>query len=251
MRAKPDMDCSSCVQRGLVVMVSLSKELRSQQMVQVFATAIKDVPPRFFCEDLLPFLTPQKKERLERFVHAEDVLRALMGERLIRDIVKREFALEDAAIRIVTNAYGKPFLSGYPGFHFNLSHSGRWVVCAVGAQQVGIDVEQTDKTDWETATSFFSDEEKHDLWAKSAADMMSHFYQIWTLKESFVKCTGRGFSTDPGSFTIKMENDRIYLRDSFDAIDDRYCFKIFDLDCDYVLAACSEGETFANDITKV
>jgi hypothetical protein len=31
----------------------------------------------------------------------------------------------------------------------------------------------------------------------------------------------------------------------------KYRFRIFDFDCDYFLAGCSEGETFANDVIKV
>ncbi len=220
-------------------------------MVRVYATAIRDVSDRFFYEDLLPHLNSQKRERIQRFVHWEDIIRALMGERLVRDIAKRELGVEEAAIRIETNAYGKPFLKDYPGFHFNLSHSGRWVVCAVGANPVGIDVEQKGNADLEAAAAFFSEEERHDLSAKPAADPRSHFYHLWTLKESFLKCTGRGFFADLDSFTIKIEDDRIYMKDRSGAIDDRYRFRIFDFERDYALAGCSEGEAFANDVMKV
>lgn len=220
-------------------------------MIRVFATAIGDVPDRFLCEDLLPRLSLQKRERIERLVHAEDVIRALAGERLIRALAEQELCIEAVAIRFDTNACGKPFLKDYPGFHFNLSHSGRWVVCAVGANPVGIDVEQKGKADLEAAATFFSEEEQQDLAAKSAADRRSHFYNLWTLKESFLKCIGRGFFADLSSFTIKIENDRICIKDRFSAIDDRYRFRIFDFERDYALAGCSEGEPFANDVIKV
>jgi 4'-phosphopantetheinyl transferase len=220
-------------------------------MVRVFATAIGEVPDHFLSEDLLARLNTQKRERLQRFVHSEDIVRTLMGERLVRDIAKRELGVDEAAIRITTNAHGKPFLMDYPGFHFNLSHSGRWVVCAVGANPVGIDVELMSNADLEAIAVFFSEEEQHDLAAKSAADQKSHFYRLWTLKESLVKCIGSGLFTDLGSFTIKIEDDRIYMKDRSGAIDDRYRFRIFDFDRDYALAGCSEGEAFANDVMKV
>jgi len=220
-------------------------------MVRVFATAIRDFSDRSFGADLLPHLIPQKRERIERLVHAEDVIRALMGERLIRDIARRELGIEAAAIRFDTNVYGKPFLAGYPDIHFNLSHSGRWVVCAVGANPVGIDVEQKGNADQEMAAGFFSEEERQDLAACSAADLRTHFYHLWTLKESFMKCTGKGFFADLDSFTIKIRDDGIYLKDRSGAIDLRYRFRIFDLDRDYALAGCSEGEALANDVTMV
>ena len=175
-------------------------------------------------------------------------LRMLMGERLIRDIVTRELGIEGAAVRIETNSYGKPFLVGYPSFHFNVSHSGQWVVCAVGDRPVGIDVERMGEVDHQTAAYFFSVEEQRDLSAKPAANQRSRFYHLWTLKESFLKCTGKGFSIDPVSFTIKIEDDVVHLRTSSGAIDVRYFFKIFDLDRGYALAGCSEGEDFTDDV---
>lgn len=220
-------------------------------MVRVFATAISDVPNRILGAELLPLLTPRKRERIEKLVHVEDVVRALKGERLIRDIIKREIGLEGAAVNFETNAYGKPFLVGYPGFHFNLSHSGKWVVCAVGDRPVGIDVERMGEVDPQVAACFFSLEEQQDLSARPAADQRSHFYHLWTLKESFLKCTGQGFFIDPISFTIKIEEAGIGLRTSSGAIDVRYCFRIFDLDRGYALACCSQVETFANNVIQV
>lgn len=116
---------------------------------------------------------------------------------------------------------------------------------------MGIDVEQKGNADQETAAGIFSEEEQQDLSAKSADDLRSRFYHLWTLKESFVKCTGKGFFTDMGSFTIKIGDDGIYLKDGSGVIDVRYRFRIFDLDRDYALAGCSEGEFFANDVTMV
>ncbi len=220
-------------------------------MVRVFATTIRDFPDRTLYADLLPLLTPRKRERLGRLVRAEDVALTLTGERLIRDIIKREIGIDGTAVRLDTNTYGKPFLVGYPGFHFNLSHSGRWVVCAVGESPVGIDVERKSDAGQLTAADFFSEEERRDLSTKPAAVQRSHFYNLWTLKESFVKCAGKGFFTDPDSFTIKLEDNGIYLKVRSGEIDRRYRFRLFDLDRGYALACCSEGEDFANEVTKV
>jgi len=229
----------------------VAKEPRSHQMVRVFAASIGDVPYDILRSDLMPLLTPRRKERIERLVHIEDVMRTLMGERLIRDIVKRELGIQGAEVRMETNAYGKPHLAGSPGFHFNLSHSGRWVVCAVGGRPVGIDVEREAEAGWEAAASFFSDEERRDLAAVQAEHRRSHFYRLWTSKESFVKCTGKGFSIDPVSFTIKIEDNGIRLWTRLGTVDPGYRFRTFDLDHGYALTGCSEGESFAAEITRV
>jgi 4'-phosphopantetheinyl transferase len=220
-------------------------------MVRVFARAIRGVPNNALYADLIPLLSPRKRERVCRLVRGEDVVRALAGERLIRDIIKQDIGVDGAAVQIDTNKYGKPFVVGYPGFNFNLSHSGLWVVCAVGRNPVGIDVERERDVDRQTAATFFSKEEQQYLSTKPAKDWQSHFYRLWTLKESFVKCEGKGFFTDPASFTIKIEDDGIYLKSQSGTIDGRYRFRIFDLDRGYALAGCSEGEDFANEAMKV
>ena len=95
----------------------MHKELQRAQMVRLFATVISDVPDRLLGAELTPLLAPRKRERIEKLVHVEDVVRTLKGERLIRDIIKREIGLEGAAVTFETNAYGKSFLVGYPGLH--------------------------------------------------------------------------------------------------------------------------------------
>jgi 4'-phosphopantetheinyl transferase len=45
-------------------------------------------------------------------------------------------------IKIKLNKFGKPMLENQT-IHFNLSHSGGYVVCAVSDSPIGVDIEQT------------------------------------------------------------------------------------------------------------
>ena len=220
-------------------------------MIRVFAAAIGEVPDPVLRADLEPLLTPQRRERIGRLVRAEDVARTLLGEQLIRRIVACELGLQGTDVCLETNAYGKPFLVGHPDFQFNLSHSGRWVVCAAGGVPVGIDIERETDADWKEPASFFSAVEQRDLSDVPAADRRSHFYRLWTLKESFLKCRGEGFFIDPASFTIKIEGGGIHLLPPSGEIDRTYCFRTFHFDRGYAMAGCSEGEPFARDVTRV
>lgn len=81
---------------------------------------------------------------------------------------------------------GKPFCPDHPGFHFNLSHSGGWAVCAVADCPVGVDV-QEERPFRPALLNKFSPWERSQLEERPQAT----FFDLWALKEAGAKCTGR------------------------------------------------------------
>ena len=43
-----------------------------------------------------------------------------------------------------TEKYGKAYISNHENIHFNLSHSGKMVLCAISDMEVGADIEYID-----------------------------------------------------------------------------------------------------------
>ena len=102
--------------------------------------------------------------------------------------------------RLKFNAFGKPSLSDLD-IHFNLAHSGEWVVCAVDEDEIGVDIEAHHSMDFGVANRFFCREERALLEGKRAeAEYARTFFRIWSLKESYVKAIGKGFSCPLDSF---------------------------------------------------
>ena len=87
---------------------------------------------------------------------------------------------------------GKPYLVSEPGIHFSLSHSGDWEVCALSDHPVGVDIERCEPGRRDIASRFFHREEVRYLNTVLPSARYDAFYKLWTLKESFVKSTGRG-----------------------------------------------------------
>ena len=59
-------------------------------------------------------------------------------------MLKEEAIMSEAEypLKLVTGQNGKPEIEGHPEIHFNLSHAGELVVCAMSAQYpVGVDVQ--------------------------------------------------------------------------------------------------------------
>ena len=84
---------------------------------------------------------------------------------------------------------------------FNLSHSGKYVMCVVSDVEVGCDIEKIQKLRWKLAKRFFSEGE-YDILEKLKEEKREKeespeaeeelFTRFWVLRESYVKKTGEG-----------------------------------------------------------
>lgn len=89
---------------------------------------------------------------------------------------------------------GKPELTNFPK-HFNLSHSGDYVICAVSDGEVGADIQKWIPFRERTAERFFAAEEWKELQELPESLRTEHFYRLWTRKEAYGKYTGRGIGS--------------------------------------------------------
>ena len=97
------------------------------------------------------------------------------------------------------------FTGGYPkttGMHYNISHSGDWVVMALSDKAVGIDVERVRSPQYRIAERFFSPTELAALNRLEGDEKARYFFDLWTLKESYLKLLGKGLTQSLGSFTV-------------------------------------------------
>lgn len=122
-----------------------------------------------------------------------------------------------------TGKYGKAYICNYENIHFNLSHSGKIVLCAISDMEVGVDVEYIDREiDLNIAKNYFFNREYESI--MKSADPSEEFFNYWVLKESYMKYTGLGMNLDLDSFEI-MIDDEIKLKN-----DDKHLkFNLFDI----------------------
>lgn len=167
--------------------------------------------------DNLDWLAPERREKLLRYRRPEDRQLLIGADYLLLYALSKmpEFAgkssedLRHAAVRSV-DSYGKPFLSRYPGIRFNLSHSGCHAACAIGPDPLGIDIQIRQPGFEDLIDSVCTPEETKRLHSVSNAARMTCFYDIWSLKESYVKALGRGFSINPRSVSTTRRSDTRY-----------------------------------------
>ena len=122
-----------------------------------------------------------------------------------------------------TGKYGKAYISNHENIHFNLSHSGKMVLCAISDMEVGVDIEYIDpKIDLNIAKHYFYNSEYENIMnSENSAD---EFFRYWVLKESYMKYTGLGMNLELDSFEIII-NDEIKLKN-----DKSLKFNLFDIE---------------------
>lgn len=158
--------------------------------------------------------------------------------------------LANSQIRFHYNSYGKPELASEQRLCFNISHSGEWIACAVHDTEVGIDVEQIKPIDLSVARRFFSAEEYELLENKPPEGRLEMFYDLWTLKESYVKLRGQGLSIPLDSFSVhKSDQGECCLRSPGDEVS-RFFFKQYHVADQYCLSICAMEPAFPADMIR-
>jgi len=174
--------------------------------IELYGVRLPAAWPEEETDALLAFVSPERRERIGRFRRREDRMRSLLAELLARWLLARRLGVAPGEIRFARNRYGKPYCANGPA-HFNLSHSGDWVVAAAGDGEIGVDVERMDPdTDLSLARSVFTPAERDWLDADERGKR-ERFFELWTYKESFIKCAGVGLSLPLDSFSVMPRAD--------------------------------------------
>lgn len=218
--------------------------------MKIYAIKILDISKEKL-DKLCLLIDSEKKYKIEKFINRKDKVRALIGEILIRTIIVQELGIRNKNIAFEKNKYGKPYLKEYQQFNFNLSHSGDFVVCAIDDKSIGIDIEEVRYIKYEEiAKSFFTISEFDYIVRNDSDIQLSKFYEIWTLKESYIKCCGQGLTIPLKSFSIDMD-EYGNVKAITDNERNEYIFKRFDMGLDYKIAVCSLNKKISKNILMI
>jgi 4'-phosphopantetheinyl transferase len=155
---------------------------------KLFTANISQQQMKEWCCQFYHHLPGNEQEKACCFLHEEDRLRFIAGRLMIRALAREICGMPAPEIQLTE--YGKPFIRGADGFHFNISHSGDRVVLAVNDTPIGIDIERIVPIEWRELSKFFSQKEREML--RNDTDPLKCFYRIWTVREAFSKAVGKG-----------------------------------------------------------
>ena len=219
-------------------------------MIKVFVVQLEEAEytPEFM-DILLQFLPEAGRERVRDRLNSSSKLHTVAGELLARYSVGQYLGKADQEINLVFGDKGKPHIDNLKNVHYNISHSGHYVVCAVATAELGIDVERVRKVNLRIAERFFSESEISDLMACNEEDRMHYFITLWTIKESYLKAIGRGLTQHLNSFTICKNGDSYILTGNEKAKE--YGIETHELSHDYMMAVCAPLPYSPSDIKHV
>lgn len=214
-------------------------------MLSIYAVNISKIN-NYPITNLFKYISFERVQQINKYLKREDALRSLISELLSRAITCQSLGIHNNMISINKTQYGKPYIKGYTDFHYNVSHSGEWVVCAVHNNEIGIDIEQHKPIDLSIAKRFFCEEEYKELVILQNQSRINHFYKLWTLKESLFKAIGKGLSIPLNSCRFMITEGDINYRPSID-FDKKY-FRLYSFDSNYTVALCSTKYIYEESI---
>lgn len=194
---------------------------------------------------LLTLLSPEERERHARFHFERDRDIFLVAHALVRRMLSRVIGTAPESLAFQAGEHGRPELVAPDvarAFRFNLSHTRGLVACAVArAADIGVDVEtvERDVEILNVGNHVFSSIEVAGLAALSGDAQRERFFELWTLKEAYIKAIGKGFSAPLRSITFDPTRpDPVPVRFGPEVADDpaRWCLRRFDVGPSHRLA---------------
>ncbi|MCU0706300.1 MAG: 4'-phosphopantetheinyl transferase superfamily protein [Fimbriiglobus sp.] len=140
-----------------------------------------------------PF-TPAELARLARTTHPKAREQFRRGRAVLRSALGLWLGVSPQAVPLALTADGKPVLEGFPGQHFNLSHTDGVAVFAFAHVPVGVDVERHSPTRdlAGLVRRYFTPEEVEQFHALADDAKPAAFLRGWTCKEAILKGVGCG-----------------------------------------------------------
>ena len=204
-------------------------------------------------------LTADERERQARFRFARDRRRFLVTRALVRSVLSRYAAARPQDWVFSIGMHGRPAIFA-PGaaaaLEFNISHSADLVMVGVTAgRTLGIDTESTTarEADIEGLHRYFAPEESAALLALPPGERRRRFFELWTLKESYIKARGMGLAIPLDAFRFELGGERgltLHMRPELN--DSPHRWRLWQLAPrpDYLAAVCAaRGDDAAPRIT--
>lgn len=217
---------------------------------------------RIFMADTLPLQNPQRlndylnqitairREKILRLKSIQAQALSMGAEMLLQKALVKSWGInKELAIEI--GSHGKPGFIDEPEIHFNLSHSGNYVVCALAGDAVGVDLQKMKALNLELARRYFAKEEVKWLFDLPVEKQKKSFFDLWSIKESYMKYTGKGFALPMKSFAVRIgaefsDNSEVTVYEGNKKI--TVAFKKYVGLEGYVLWCCSSSSNFEEDL---
>lgn len=198
--------------------------------IHFFYSLVEEITDPLLLARCRSVLSEGEKIKTDRYVFEKDKSASLITRSLLRFVLSVCTGLPSEDFEFIENPYGKPALR--PGLvpipiKFNVSHSSGVTACALTMDnEIGVDIENYKrKIDLSIADRYFIRSELEYIRKAPAEDRHAAFFDIWTLKESYIKARGMGLSMDLDKFGFEIDRQTaIYFDKSVDDVPEQWKF---------------------------
>jgi 4'-phosphopantetheinyl transferase len=186
------------------------------------------------------------QQEIKNYKHWQSAQSSLLGKILLQ-YGFIQLHLKHTLSELKVSEKDRPFIND--SIDFNISHSGEYIVCAITQQaRVGIDIEMHRTLKQDIAKKYFNKNEC--IAIENASDKTTAFFNFWVIKESAIKCDGRGMEILSKTIiknTEKTENNNNKI---VACGEQEYYFNLLPIVEKYSSAICS-NQPFRSIVSKV
>lgn len=152
----------------------------------------------YLIKEFYSILSYTEKQQVDKFYFEKDKKAFIIRKGVLRCFLSYYLQKLPSKINFGYEQNQKPLVKSKNSVYFNISHSYNQVVYAFSKlKPIGIDIEYycTQKVNGENlAKKYFSEYENHIIQSLPLHLRQKKFFEIWTIKESYLKAIGVGLS---------------------------------------------------------
>lgn len=207
-------------------------------------------------------LDDDEQRRWRRYQSADARALFVVAHVATRHVLSQRHGRDPASWRFERGTHGRPeIVDGPPGVRFNLSHTAGMIALLLhGEADHGVDVEHIRReTDMESvARRVFTEAEQASIRAQPDERRADRFYELWTLKEAFIKAKGAGLAMPLQQFSFAIsesdQSDPLIEFECDAAIDpapDQWHFTTLRPTDDHVVSVAAQRDSGPEDMDVV
>jgi 4'-phosphopantetheinyl transferase len=182
--------------------------------IHLWVTPVDELGDGYLTSACHAILSHEEREHRLRFRFDRDRRRYASTRVLVRTLLSRYLPVPPEQWVFSANSYGRPQIDNAQAIDarlsFNISHTHDFIVVGVTHQrELGVDVENVRMrtASLDIAERFFSPQEVAALAALPVSMQQKRFFELWTLKESYIKARGMGLSIPLDQFWFSFDQD--------------------------------------------
>ncbi|ALB45167.2 4'-phosphopantetheinyl transferase family protein [Clostridium beijerinckii] len=135
-------------------------------------------------------ISSEKLIKISNYKNEKDRICSAVGEFIALKVCSSKKNINLSELKISKGTYGKPFILGVKDYNYNISHSEKYVVCAISEAKVGVDIQKVVEISKDCYKLFLSDRELEQEYN------IDKIIKLWAYKESYTKYLGMGLYLD-------------------------------------------------------